>query len=165
MLVEAENLTLPSSSSSAQSQDVCNKIWKLRVPNTIRHFLWQAAKNSLPTKMNLKAQHILMDDTCDDCGDHTESILHCLRLCDQSRLVWLSDPGFCFLVQKKCRSFIEILEALFNESSAYRYVMFATMAWCLWQRRNRIRERQPYWLLHDIRDRDKEMVQEFWDVH
>lgn len=100
MLVEAENLTLPSSSSSAQSQDVWKKIWKLRVPNKIRHFLWCVAKNSLPTKMNLKARYIPMDDTCDDYGDHVESILHCLWLCDQSRSVWLFDLGFCFLVQK-----------------------------------------------------------------
>ena len=99
MLVEAKNLTLPSSSSSAQLQDVWKKIWKLRVPNKIRHFLWRVVKNSLPTKMNLKARHILMDDTC-DCGDHAKSILHCLWLGDQSHLVWLFDLGFCFLVQK-----------------------------------------------------------------
>ena len=40
MLIEAENLTLPSFSSSAQSQDVWKKIWKLRLPNKICHFLW-----------------------------------------------------------------------------------------------------------------------------
>ena len=40
MLVEVENLTLPSFSSSAQSQDVWKKIWKLRLPNKICHFLW-----------------------------------------------------------------------------------------------------------------------------
>ena len=98
MLVEAENITLPSSSSSDSTQDVWKKIWKLRVPNKIRHFLWRAVKNSLPTKMNLKARHIPLDDTCDYCGDHSESILHCLWLCDQSRSVWFSVPGFCFLV-------------------------------------------------------------------
>ena len=115
--------------------------------------------------MNLKARHIPMDDTCDDCGEHTESILHFSWLCDQSRPVWLFDPGFCFLVQKKCRSFVEILKALFSEGSTYRCAMFAMMAWCLWQRQNRIRERQPSWSLHDIGDRAEEMVREFWDVH
>ena len=108
MLVEAENITLPSSSSLALTQDVWKKIWKLQVPNKIHHFLWYAMKNSLP-----------LDNTCDYCGDHAESILHCLWLCDQSHSVWLSDPGFCFLVQKKCRSFLEILETLFNEGLAH----------------------------------------------
>jgi len=165
MLVEVEKLALQSSSSSVQSQDVWKKIWKLQVPNKIRHFLWRAAKNSLPTKMNLKARHILVDDTCDDCGDHAESIMHCLWLCDQSRSVWLSDPGFGFLAQKKFRFFVEILEALFSEGSAYRCALFATVAWGLWQRQNRVRVHQPSWSLHDIRDRAKELVQEFWNVH
>ena len=40
MLVEVENLSLLSSSSLAQSQDVWKKIWKLRLPNKIYHFLW-----------------------------------------------------------------------------------------------------------------------------
>ena len=72
-----------------------------------------------------------MDDTCDDCRDHVESIMHCLWLCDQSRSVWLSDPGFDSLAQKKCKFFVEILEALFNEGSAYRCALFATVAWGL----------------------------------
>ena len=72
-----------------------------------------------------------MDDTCDDCGEHVESILYCLWLCDQSRSVWLSNLGFFFLVQKKCRSFVEILKTLFNKGSAYRCVLFAMVAWCL----------------------------------
>ena len=65
--------------------------------------------------MNLKVQHIPVDDICDDCGDHVKSIMHCLWLCDQPHSIWLFDPSFSFLVQKKCRSFVEILEALFSE--------------------------------------------------
>ena len=60
---------------------------------------------------------------------------------------------------------MEILKALFNEGSAYRCVVFAMVAWCLWQRQNKIRKRQPSWSLHDIGDKAKEMVREFWDVH
>ena len=49
----------------------------------------------------------------------------------------LAQYGFLFLVsvswfRKKCRSFIEILEALFNEGSAHQCVVFAMVAWCLW---------------------------------
>ena len=107
---------------------------------------------------DVKARHIPVDDTYDDCGDHVESIMHCLWLCDQPRLVWLFDLGFGFLVQKKCSSFVEILEALFSEGSAYRCALFATVAWCLWQRQNRVRVYQPSWSLHDIGDRAKELV-------
>ena len=53
MLVDAENLSMPSSSSPANAGLVWKKIWKVRVPNKIRHFIWCAAKDSLATKRNL----------------------------------------------------------------------------------------------------------------
>ena len=53
---------------------------------------------------------------------------------------------------------MEILEALFSEGSDYSCVVFVMVAWCLWQGRNRIRECQPSWSLHDIGNRAKEMV-------
>lgn len=90
-----------------------------------------------------------------------ETLLHCLWLCDQARSVWLSDLGFNFLVQKNCKSFMEILEVLFNAGSGFRCALFAMVARCLWQRKNKLRERQHTWQLHEIGDKAKELVQEF----
>ena len=87
MLVVAECSSVLSSSSSNPSQDFWNAIWKIRVPNKIQHFVWRAVKDSLPTKQNLKTRHVSVDDICDGCGDHVESILHCLWLCDQAKSV------------------------------------------------------------------------------
>ena len=50
MLVDKENQSLPSSSAPNGDGSVWKKIWKVRVPHKIRHFLWRAAKDSLPTK-------------------------------------------------------------------------------------------------------------------
>ena len=71
-----------------------------------------------------------------------ESLLHCLWLCDQARSVWMSDPGFLFLTQKKFRSFLEVLESLFSAGLSFRCAQFAMTAWCLWERRNRLRVHQ-----------------------
>lgn len=49
-------------------------------------------------KQNLKARHVLVDDTCDRCDDFPETILHCLWLCDKARSVWWFDPSFQFLI-------------------------------------------------------------------
>lgn len=87
MLVSAESLLMPSSSSSGSNGLVWKKIWKMRVPNKIHHFIWRAAKDSMPMKKNLKARHLPIGEECDGCGEHTESILHCLQLCDQARSV------------------------------------------------------------------------------
>ena len=97
MLMEVENSVLPSSSSPLSEHTIWKKIWKLKVLKKVCHFLWRAAKDSLPTKLNLRLQHIPLDDTCEGCNNQSESLLHCLWLCDQARSVWMSDPRFLFL--------------------------------------------------------------------
>lgn len=165
MLVDAEILPLLSSSAPTSAGSVWKKIWKVRVRNKIRHFLWRAAKDSLPTKQNLKARHIPLGNVFYGCGDHTKSVFHCLRLCDQARLVWTSDPRFNFLVQTKCKSFFELLKVLFSGGSCFCITLFTTMAWSLWQRRNGVRECQPVWLLHEMGDKARTLVAKLWDVN
>ncbi|KAL4610409.1 hypothetical protein ACB092_08G047800 [Castanea dentata] len=165
MLVANENLSLPSSSASTGVGSVWKKIWKVQVPNKIRHFLWRAAKDSLPTKQNLVARHIPVGNICDGCGDHSESVLHALWLYDQVRSVWMSDPGFLFLVQAKCRSFMQLLEVLFAHGSGFRIALFTVVEWSLWQYRNRMREHQSVWPLHELGDWARTLLVEFWEVH
>ena len=81
-LVAAEDYLVPSSSSLAHDHAVWKKIWKMKVPNKIRHFSWRVAKDSLPTKVNLKARHVPVDDVYEGCGDYSKSTLHFLWLCD-----------------------------------------------------------------------------------
>ena len=82
MLVSAESILQSSSSDSGSTELVWKKIWKMKVPNKIQHFIWRATKDSFPTKQNLKARHIPIAKDCDGYGEHTESIVHCLWLCD-----------------------------------------------------------------------------------
>ena len=97
MLMEVENSVLPSSSSPLSEHTIWKKIWKLKVPKKVCNFLWRVVKDSLPTKLNLRLRHIPLDDTFEGCNDQSESLLHCLWLCDQAWSVWMSDPRFWFL--------------------------------------------------------------------
>ena len=106
--------------------------------------MWRAAKDSFPTKQNLRLRHIPIDDTCEGCKDQLESLLHCLWLCDQA--------------QKKCQSFLEVLESLFSVGSGFRCAQFAMTIWCLWERRNRLIVHQCTWQLHKIGDRALKLV-------
>jgi hypothetical protein len=36
-----------------KEKDVWQLIWFLKTPNSVKHFLWRACKNILPTKINL----------------------------------------------------------------------------------------------------------------
>ena len=73
------------------SKQLWNGIWKLKVPNKVRHFMWRASSESLPINFNLCTQHILLDNSCALCVDHPEDVLHCLWLCDYAKCIWLSE--------------------------------------------------------------------------
>lgn len=70
LLANEEANTSPCSSSLASPQSVWKSIWKIRAPNKICHFIWHVVKDSFPTKQNLKARHISLDETCALCDDH-----------------------------------------------------------------------------------------------
>ena len=40
--------------------------------------MWRAAKNSLPSKVNLVRRKIIQDDCCDLCKEHKEDVKHAL---------------------------------------------------------------------------------------
>ena len=52
------------------------RIWRLRLPNKIKLFLWQVCSNASPTKENLKRRKILDDAKCSACLSAQESIFH-----------------------------------------------------------------------------------------
>ena len=65
-------------STSSGDQKVWKGIWCIRAPNKIRHFIWRAVKDSVPTKENLHKRHIPLDVICSLCDEHQETTLHAL---------------------------------------------------------------------------------------
>ncbi|XP_050290307.1 uncharacterized protein LOC126728544 [Quercus robur] len=165
MLAADGNNQNPSSSSPSEAKKVWKGIWKIKTPNKILHFVWRAAKDSLPTKQNLKARHIPLDDTCVMCDDQPKTLLHCLWLCSHAQSVWGSDITFANLYKKKHRSFFDLLDDVMQNSSGYCVALFSTIAWSLWQRRNQIRENQGTLPLHEVGDRAKALVVEFLEAN
>lgn len=98
MLVAAKDSLVPSSFSMVNIQAIWKKIWKIKVPNKTRHFIWHATKDSLPLNRTLwLGIYLLMMSMMDA---RTMWIMHYLWLCNQAGAVWLSDPRFNFMVQK-----------------------------------------------------------------
>jgi len=58
---------------------------ELKVSNKIRHFMWHAAKQSLPTKQNLFKRNVLDETQCSHYEEHLIDCLHTLWLCDQAQ--------------------------------------------------------------------------------
>ena len=140
LATEATNGLLSSSGGACSL--LWKRIWKIHVPQRIKHFIWRATTDSLPTKQNLARRNIPLDVTCSLCDDYQETILHELWLCDQAKSVWKSVPRFSGLYRSAHRSFMDLLDFVFKLGASFSVALFSTIAWCLWQRRNKLCQRQ-----------------------
>lgn len=141
-----------------------NGIWKLKVPNKVRHFMWRASSESLPTNSNLFKRHILSDSSCSLCEDHPEDVLHCLWLCDYAKCVWFSNQTFCLPRTRVFRSFGDLANFILTKTSSNSATLFSMVAWSIWTCRNKLRAKQQVWDVSDTIKNAKDLLQDFRDV-
>ena len=75
------------SSDGSRLKALWKLIWNLDCSNKVRHFMWRASKNILPTKWRLKARGIGEGVSCDVCGENERSS-HVLCGCKTTKEVW-----------------------------------------------------------------------------
>lgn len=54
------------------------KIWRLKVPCAIKHFLWKAYLDILPTRVNLATRKIIKIADCPICNQTLKTLIHSL---------------------------------------------------------------------------------------
>ncbi|KAK7838403.1 hypothetical protein CFP56_019859 [Quercus suber] len=62
------------------------------------------------------------------------------------------------------KSFGDLVSTVLADSSLATAALFSMVAWSIWIRRNKIREKQQVWGVGDTVQRARELLQEFWDV-
>ena len=80
----------PSSSFKVDSK-LWKEIWKMGVPNKIKHFIWRLCTNSLATNANMFQRKVRNDRICSICWKESETVEHLCFLCDWTMLVWSGD--------------------------------------------------------------------------
>lgn len=63
-------------------------IWKAKVPEKLRFFLWLVGKGSLPTNAKRERSHLSNFATCSRCSAVIEDENHVFRECPQSKQLW-----------------------------------------------------------------------------
>ena len=52
-------------SDNAKMKAIWKMVWQLDCPNKIKHFMWRACKNILPTRNRLKVKGVGCEDCCE----------------------------------------------------------------------------------------------------
>lgn len=77
-----------ASSSSDDSKSWWKKVWSLKVPNKIKHFVWKSFYNCIPTRVNLRVHHGEVDCICPLCRKGYETTDHALFRCSRAKKIW-----------------------------------------------------------------------------
>lgn len=67
-------------------------IWKLKLPQKIKGFIWLLLRDRLPTNQLRAHRGMITENICPRCGSANEDRTHLLRDCEQAKAVWLLSP-------------------------------------------------------------------------
>ncbi|KAH9778582.1 reverse transcriptase domain-containing protein [Citrus sinensis] len=124
---------LLNSVSNAPNSKVWKFLWGLEVPGKVKHFLWRALKNILPTADNLLSRRVDVSLICPICSAVNESIFHCLVDCVLAKSCWfMSSLG----LDGSCFSFVEWMEQIFTQCRKEDCKLVVMVCWRLWLNRN-----------------------------
>ena len=126
-----------SSSNFAANMVFWFGIWKLKMPRELKHFLWRACTNSLPTKVNLMKRKVLVDPLCHYCGKQPEDIMHALWGCESIKHVWCDEFSWVNEFEASQGLFADLIGHYLQKPRVRK--LFATTAWFLWTHRNKTR--------------------------
>ena len=137
MLTEAKSSSQQSYSDMGVWKKFWKMVWSVRVPHKIRHFLWQACLNALPTMVNLSRRRIVTDGRCGFCLGEEEDVLHAVWSCPSLTELW-GHHGFARkIIRHHHTSILDVLSHIFECGSVVSVAEIVSMLWCVWQRRNK----------------------------
>ncbi|KAJ1406846.1 Ribonuclease H-like superfamily [Sesbania bispinosa] len=113
-------------------------LWKLKVPNCVKLFLWRLLRGCLPTRMNLQRKGVSCPATCAFCESALENEWHVFFGCMNSIACW-QKAGMWQLLEQPVSVSEGFQETTFFLLSSLQYNMkhkFAMVLWSLWKQRN-----------------------------
>ena len=111
-------------------------IWLLNLPNKICHFLWRAANDSLPTKLNLLKRNITANSMCDCYSCEIEDTIHALWDCIKVKGIWWELESCRPFLAERLVCFRDLCQGILAQNAPRLAETFAYMAWGIWHNRN-----------------------------
>ena len=141
------------------------KLWTLDVPNKVRHFMWRACNESLPTKLNLYKRKVTSNSRCDLCHHEIEDSIHDLWGCIRLKEIWWEEQTCRNLLQENFASFWDQFQGFLHYKRPMLAETFAVIAWSIWYNRNARRMGKSSLPTHKIYADAVERLSEFHKAH
>ncbi|KAL0004652.1 hypothetical protein SO802_012213 [Lithocarpus litseifolius] len=126
-----------SSSSNVKMNAIWKMVWHLECPRKIKHFMWRACKNILPTRNRLKERGARCEDCCVLCGS-SETSGHILWDCKFAKEVWSGTKIKLPVLPEPVNEFLNLVWQVVDSCRNVNWVLFAVTAWSLWNNRNSV---------------------------
>ena len=89
--------------------------WNLgsTIPHKVKHMLWRAAHNAIPSLYNLWRCKVVTATLCLSCKSGSEDTIHALWTCPSFLVVWSNDELLTKLLRYKFNDFSDLLGMYF----------------------------------------------------
>lgn len=122
---------------SSSNSGFWNKIWNLKIPLKIKHFIWRAInRDCLPTKEMLISRKVEVNARCPVCNTAAETAFHVLVSCPIAALCW-QHLGYTFDTHTNT-SLEEWAAEMLHHSRRNLINKVFMVAWAIWNNRNDI---------------------------
>lgn len=122
--------------SSSDNFGFWRKMWNLKIPLKVKHFVWRASNGRLPTKDHLLAKHVNVCHLCPVCNREIKTILHVLVTCRFASLCWKEANIWVDLQQ--VNNFLEHMITALQKHSLKVVRKIGMLAWAIWKNINDI---------------------------
>lgn len=131
----------------------------MKVPGKIKHFLWKACTNSLPTKENLMNREILQESLFHHCFRDSKDVLHALWGCECLKVVWDSEFGWVEKFRASSSSFSDLSQKI--QEKPIFLPLFAAPVWSILFQRNKSHLQENSLPLKNIAGFARDYIREF----
>lgn len=114
LMANLKSITQSSCSSKGVNRKLWKGLWSLQVQYKVKHFLWRAAIESLPTLHNLMRRNVVPSALCSVCKSSCEGTIHVLWNCQRLLVIWEANEEFKKVSKLKLHCFADLLEVVLN---------------------------------------------------
>uniref|UniRef100_A0A2N9EKI3 Reverse transcriptase zinc-binding domain-containing protein n=1 Tax=Fagus sylvatica TaxID=28930 RepID=A0A2N9EKI3_FAGSY len=128
----------PCITVNMELQWLWKKVWKLSIPGKVKHFLWRAHHESIPTSFNLYRRKICSSACYPISHQEDETTIHALWQCPLACNTWALAPKQVQKIPNQVQEFSDFMNWIFCNLPMEVVEDWAGVMWSIWNAWNKM---------------------------